>query len=112
MVTTPFVLLYKRRILNHGTDQGATVTFLLRSPAVFDNDEAIKKYITEGKAHLVKGDALVRADVQAAWGRAAQDKKVDVCIFTLGKHLPTTKYILPENVTFLFFPQVAYLHSP
>lgn len=67
----------------------ATITFLLRSPAAFDEGAAIKKYITEGKVHLVKG-MPVRTDVQAARNSAAQDKNVHVRIFVLGKYFYTS----------------------
>ncbi|KAH7889267.1 hypothetical protein F5I97DRAFT_1842986 [Phlebopus sp. FC_14] len=70
-------------------DLGATVTFLLRKPAVFDDDETIKKYVQKGKARLVQGDALVKADVQRAWDEAAkgegeENRSVDLLIFTVG----------------------------
>ncbi|KAG0691786.1 hypothetical protein DFH29DRAFT_883725, partial [Suillus ampliporus] len=57
----------------HGKHQtlGATVTFLLRSPGVFDQDETIQNYVKEGKARLVQGDALVKNDVRRAWSEAS-----------------------------------------
>jgi len=65
---------------------GATVTFLLRSPSSFDNDEVIQEYVKSGTARLVKGDALVREDVERAWDEAAKGDGggVDVLIVTLG----------------------------
>jgi hypothetical protein len=69
------------------------VTFLLRNPAVFDQDDAIQKYVAAGKARLVKGDALVRDDCQKAWEVAAQgtgdsdDIGVDILLFTVGLSL-------------------------
>lgn len=75
-----------------GTDLGATVTFLLRKPSVFDNDETIQKYVRSGKARLVQGDALVKTDVKRVWHAAQGDdhKPVDFLIFTVGKlhHFP------------------------
>ncbi|KAH7909568.1 hypothetical protein BJ138DRAFT_1102562 [Hygrophoropsis aurantiaca] len=68
-------------------DQGATVTFLLRSPKVFDSDEKIQKHIQSKKARIVKGDALNKADVQRVWDEAAlggPTNKVDCLLFTLG----------------------------
>ncbi|OSX65658.1 hypothetical protein POSPLADRAFT_1179402 [Postia placenta MAD-698-R-SB12] len=68
-------------------EKGATVTFLLRSPSVFDEDTTIQKYVTTGKAHLVKGDALVVDDVRRAWQTAQAagvDRGVDLVIFTVG----------------------------
>ncbi|KAI0697307.1 hypothetical protein C8T65DRAFT_710411 [Cerioporus squamosus] len=66
--------------------QGATVTFLLRSTSVFDNDEQILPFIKNGKAQLVRGDALNRDDVRNAWQAAFQagGEKVDVVLFTIG----------------------------
>ncbi|KIO13767.1 hypothetical protein M404DRAFT_596494 [Pisolithus tinctorius Marx 270] len=51
---------------------GATVTFLLRSPSVFNDDATIKRYVNSGKARLVKGNAHVREDVERAWTEAAK----------------------------------------
>ncbi|KAF8889869.1 hypothetical protein BD779DRAFT_1707023 [Infundibulicybe gibba] len=65
-------------------DAGANVTFLLRSPNVFDADEVIQRYVKSGKAHLLKGDALVQSDVQHAWDDAARGAAVDLCLFTVG----------------------------
>ncbi|KIY49053.1 hypothetical protein FISHEDRAFT_42129 [Fistulina hepatica ATCC 64428] len=64
---------------------GATVTFLLRSTSVFDQNNEIQSYVQSGKARLVKGDALVEADVQHAWEQATlNDAQVDTVIFTIG----------------------------
>lgn len=66
---------------------GATVTFLLRSPSVFNDDAAIQRYVSSGKARLVKGNALVREDVERAWTEAAKgddDRPVDFLVFTVG----------------------------
>ncbi|KAG1831740.1 hypothetical protein EV424DRAFT_125325 [Suillus variegatus] len=66
---------------------GATVTFLLRSPQVFDQDDTIQAYIKEGKAHLIQGDALVKSDVRRAWSEAQlgdDTRPVDFLIFTVG----------------------------
>lgn len=65
---------------------GATVTFLLRSPHVFEQDDTIQRYIKEGKARLVQGDALVKSDIRRAWSEAQhQDARpVDFLIFTVG----------------------------
>ncbi|KAJ7497616.1 hypothetical protein FB451DRAFT_1348448 [Mycena latifolia] len=61
--------------------QGATVTFLLRSPAVFDEDTLIQGYIKSGHARLVKGDATNEADARRAWNEAGV---VDAVIFSIG----------------------------
>jgi hypothetical protein len=71
------------RLLGHG----ATVTFLLRSVSVFDNDEIIKSYVSSGKARLVQGDALIAEDVANAWAKAAEGENtsgVDFVLFTVG----------------------------
>ena len=63
------------------------MTFLLRSPGVFDSDTVIQKYVESGHARLLKGDALVAEDVQRAWDEAAKDRPVDVLLFTVGESL-------------------------
>jgi hypothetical protein len=74
---------------------GATVTFLLRSPAVFDQDETIQSYAKKGKARLIQGDALVKDDVSRAWSEAEQgddNRPVDFLLFTVGAYLFTFKH--------------------
>lgn len=68
-------------------DAGATVTFLLRNPAVFDEDEIIKKAVAAGKAFLVKGDGLNQDDVARAWAEATSHGHVDTLLFTVGQLL-------------------------
>ncbi|KAJ7187927.1 hypothetical protein C8R46DRAFT_1157150 [Mycena filopes] len=51
-------------------EQGATVTFLLRSPAVFHRDEVIQRFVKSGKVRLIQGDALKEADNKRAWDAA------------------------------------------
>ena len=63
------------------------MTFLLRSPTVFDQDEVIQGYIKSGKAKLLKGDALVQDDVKHAWDEAANSGVVDLLVFTVGQCL-------------------------
>ncbi|KAH0826898.1 hypothetical protein J3R83DRAFT_4489 [Lanmaoa asiatica] len=67
-------------------DLGATVTFLLRKPRVFSNDETIQNYVRAGKARLIQGDALVKGDVKRAWTAAQGDdgEPVDFLVFTVG----------------------------
>ncbi|ESK95119.1 hypothetical protein Moror_13851 [Moniliophthora roreri MCA 2997] len=65
-------------------DAGCTVTFLLRTPSVFDGDEVINKYVASGKVTLVKGDALTKSDVERGWAEAAKYGKVDLLLFTVG----------------------------
>ncbi|VDB82674.1 unnamed protein product [Peniophora sp. CBMAI 1063] len=68
----------------------ATVTFLLRSPAVFDDDATMQTYIHNGSVRIVKGDALDKEDVQRGWQEAAKPSHdgdlagVDTLLFTLG----------------------------
>lgn len=65
------------------------MTFLLRSPSIFDSDEVIQKHLESGNARLLQGDALVRKDVQRAWEEAAKYGKVDLLLFTVGKFRAT-----------------------
>ncbi|KAJ7282917.1 hypothetical protein C8J57DRAFT_1463501 [Mycena rebaudengoi] len=65
-------------------EKGATVTFLLRSPSIFDSDTTIQEYVRSGHAHLLKGDATREEDVQKAWSRAGEVGAVDAVIFTVG----------------------------
>ncbi|KAF9478504.1 hypothetical protein BDN70DRAFT_879943 [Pholiota conissans] len=65
-------------------ESGANVTFLLRSPTIFDSDETIQKYVKLGKARLLEGNALVREDVQRAWDEAGKESPVDLLLFTVG----------------------------
>jgi hypothetical protein len=86
---------------------GATVTFLLRSLSVFDNDEAIKPYVSSGKARLVQGDALVAEDVANAWAKAAEGEHangVDFVLFSIGKALRL--FLSPKTKTDLVAVQV------
>jgi hypothetical protein len=63
------------------------VTFLLRTPSVFDKDELVKPFVESGKARLIKGDALIRDDVRHAWDEAASgdDESVELLVFTVGE---------------------------
>lgn len=89
---TPFS--YNSHVLTSRAALGATVTFLLRSPQVFEQDDTIQQYIKEGKAHLVQGDALVKSDVSRAWSEAQhQDgRPADFLIFTVGASNPFYKF--------------------
>ncbi|KAJ6594473.1 hypothetical protein B0H19DRAFT_916713 [Mycena capillaripes] len=62
-------------------EQGATVTFILRTPSVFDTDPVIQRYLKSGKARLVKGDASRDEDTRRAWEEAGA---VDALIFSVG----------------------------
>ncbi|KAJ7185378.1 hypothetical protein C8R46DRAFT_1207548 [Mycena filopes] len=78
-------------------EQGATVTFLLRSPAVFEKDQVIQGY--GRKARLVKGDATNEEDVRRAWDEAGV---VDAVVFSVGGtpsfHLLKGIVIEPHNL--------------
>lgn len=70
---------------------------LLRSPPVLEKDESVKKYIQSGKLCLIKGDAMSKEDVAAAWDAAnTQNGIVDAVIFAVG---PTPKFKLFEGLT-------------
>ena len=70
--------------INAVSDAGSRVTFLLRSPASFDDDAEIQKHVKTGNAQLVKGDALVPEDVSKAWEKATEDAPVDFILYTVG----------------------------
>ncbi|KAG1722068.1 hypothetical protein EDB19DRAFT_1646034 [Suillus lakei] len=103
---------------------GATVTFLLRSPQVFDQDDTIQNYVKEGKARLIKGDALVKSDVSRAWSEAQHQheddsdiRPVDFLIFTVGgtPHFSLTKGLFltpPDLVTQSLINVLETLPSP
>ncbi|KAJ7187963.1 hypothetical protein C8R46DRAFT_5791 [Mycena filopes] len=81
-------------------EQGATVTFLLRSPSVFDGDGTIQKFIKSGTARLVQGDAINENDTQRAWKEAGV---VDAVVFTIGGvpkfNIFQGEIIKPHNLT-------------
>jgi hypothetical protein len=58
------------------------VTFLLRSPSIFDKDVLIQTYLKSGNARIVKGDATQEADTRRAWDEAGV---VDAVLFSVGK---------------------------
>ncbi|KAF8625575.1 hypothetical protein AX15_005297 [Amanita polypyramis BW_CC] len=61
----------------------ATITFLLPSISVFDGDETIQGYVKSGKACLVEGDGLIKADVKRAWEESGRDRPVDTVVFAV-----------------------------
>ncbi|KAL0569517.1 hypothetical protein V5O48_012447 [Marasmius crinis-equi] len=69
-------------------DRESTVTFVLRNSACFDEDERIQGFLSSGKAYLVKGDALVRSDVQKRWEAAEKKggRKIDILLLTEEPH--------------------------
>lgn len=64
--------------------KGHTCTLLLRRPDAMESDPTMSEYIRNGLAKPVRGDALVREDVQAAWDVANADGQVDVIFFGIG----------------------------
>ena len=71
-------------LINAVSDAGSRVTFLLRSPASFDDDAEIQNHVKTGMAQFVKGDALVPEDVSKAWEKATEDAPVDFILYTVG----------------------------
>ena len=66
-------------------ETGATVTFLLRNPSMFDADTAMQPYLSSGQVRRVKGDALIKDDVARVWREAARERStIDYLIFTVG----------------------------
>ena len=80
-------VLFPPIILTSSSAKGATVTYLLRSPDAFKNDEVMQDYIKSGRVRIVQGDALQAEDVAKGW-EAAQgpvgDSHVDLVLFTIG----------------------------
>ncbi|GAB1522280.1 hypothetical protein RhiTH_005394 [Rhizoctonia solani] len=83
--------------------KGHTCTLLLRKPDVMESDPSMKGYIQSGLAKLVRGDALVREDVQKAVNTANADGKLELIFFGIGgdPSLSLTKgfVITPADVT-------------
>ncbi|KAK0239490.1 hypothetical protein EDD85DRAFT_766226 [Armillaria nabsnona] len=81
---------------------GSTVTFLLRSSSVFNDDTQVQEYVKSEKAFLVQGDALKQSDVQNVWAEASKHGDVDVVLFTVGGtpkfHPLKGAVITPENL--------------
>ncbi|KAJ3777489.1 hypothetical protein FB446DRAFT_699900 [Lentinula raphanica] len=63
---------------------GCNVTFMLRSTSVCNSDESIQGYVQSGKAHLIKGDALIEDDVKHARDEALTYGALDLVLFTVG----------------------------
>lgn len=80
-------------------ESGATVTFLLRSLKVFDEDATIQKYVASGHARLVKGDGLVPEEVRHGWEEATKDGPVDFVLFTVGEPKPLSLPRIPLSTT-------------
>ncbi|KAG6897988.1 hypothetical protein C0992_007942 [Termitomyces sp. T32_za158] len=104
-------------------EAGHHVTFLLRNLSIFDNNDVIQKFVESKKAHLVRGDALIRADVERAWNAAAANVEtgvVDVLLFTVGARTSQGKFhitkgllISPPNlVTSALLNSLSTLPSP
>ncbi|KAF7321890.1 NAD(P)-bd-dom domain-containing protein [Mycena kentingensis (nom. inval.)] len=68
-------------------EKGARITFLLRNPSSFANDQTIQAAVQSGRAKLVKGDAMNEADCRLAWETAGL---VDALVFSVGGIPKTT----------------------
>ncbi|KAJ7493415.1 hypothetical protein B0H11DRAFT_2006306 [Mycena galericulata] len=75
-------------------ERGATVTFLLRSPDIFDKDALIQSYVKSGHARLLKGDALNEADTRLAWNEAGV---VDLLLFSIGGRPSASSFSISEG---------------
>ncbi|CAE7106082.1 unnamed protein product [Rhizoctonia solani] len=64
--------------------KGHTCTLILRRPDSMESEPSISEHIRNGLAKLVRGDALVREDVQKAWDVANSDGPVDLIFFGIG----------------------------
>jgi hypothetical protein len=82
--------------------RGDTVTFLLRNPAILEEDSALKPYIQSGHAIFVQGDATSQEEVRKAWGVASNKAPVDFVLFTIGKNVSFMSQTNPnmKNRTF------------
>ncbi|KAL4242315.1 hypothetical protein ABKN59_012015 [Abortiporus biennis] len=90
-------------------EKGASVTFLLRNPSVFDSDKQIQEYVSKGKVKLVKGDGLSKEDVKKGWDASTElgGGKVDLALSSIGglpKFSITGGFIMdpPDLVTHSF----------
>ncbi|KAJ7581141.1 hypothetical protein C8J56DRAFT_1168687 [Mycena floridula] len=63
-------------------ESGAHITFLLRNPSCFDADTTIQRFASN--VDIIKGDALVKSDVQSAWDKARSHGNVDIALCTIG----------------------------
>lgn len=72
---------------------------MLRSPAIFDSDSTIQSYVESGKAHLLKGDALVEDDVKRAWDEALTHGPVDFLLSSVGMYSLLAYRVMYEYFT-------------
>lgn len=78
-------------------ERGETVSILLRSPSVLEQDNVLKKYFESGRLHLFKGDATSKEDVVSAWKAAITASGiVNVVLFAVG---PTAKFKVFKGMT-------------
>ncbi|KIJ42745.1 hypothetical protein M422DRAFT_31265 [Sphaerobolus stellatus SS14] len=62
-----------------------TVTYLLRKPEVFDKDLELQKYIKNGQAKVIKGDATVKEDIRKAFTETSTNgNTLDAVLFSVG----------------------------
>ncbi|EIW84749.1 hypothetical protein CONPUDRAFT_134666 [Coniophora puteana RWD-64-598 SS2] len=84
-------------------ESGATVTFLLRKPEVFDDDDEIKGFVATGHARLIKGNAMSKDDVAQAWKEAARGDDgapVEYVLFSVGISPSEGGISLTKGITF------------
>ncbi|KAE9394886.1 hypothetical protein BT96DRAFT_998115 [Gymnopus androsaceus JB14] len=79
-------------------DAKCNVTFMLRSPSVFDSDEIIQSYVRSGQAHLIKGNALVESDMKRAWDEALTHGVVDLVFSSIGASLKDSSFSLRKGI--------------
>jgi hypothetical protein len=78
-------------------ERGDTVSILLRSPSVLEQDNVLKKHFESGRLRLFKGDATNKEDVISAWKAAiTAGGIVNIILFAVG---PTAKFKLFKGMT-------------
>ncbi len=115
LLSTHFSISFQCRVFanfSYCSDQGATITYLLRSPNAFDNDAEMLHFIKEGKVNLVRGDGLDAESIRNGWAKALEvgNGKVDVVLFTLGTSHASPIFLETSVLTGLH--QAAGQHSP
>ncbi|KAH8827466.1 hypothetical protein DL96DRAFT_1499088 [Flagelloscypha sp. PMI_526] len=83
-------------------EAGATVTFLLRNLSSMDTNTTIQKFVSAGKAFLIKGDALSEDDCRRGWESTLERGHIDFLFFCVGGtpefHLTKGMIFHPENL--------------
>ena len=85
--------------------KGNTVIFFIRNPTLLENDPEVQPFLESKHAKLVRGDAMIEADVFSAWNEAMADGiPIDYVLFSIGTFLPTnpfpdSKHLLSTGAT-------------